>query len=337
MRWATEALPRKGWPAVLGWLVATAIVVAAIFLDHEWKARNKDAGISLALVVVLLLLVALVPRGTRRLLRNLKVFKLAGVELEFQAQSHQLQAIADLAQRDGDVDHEVEDGPPRILDTFAPSRAGASLALLRSRLDERLSWIYQHVPGTGSRPNTDRAAVAKLRTLALLPDDASQNLDVLLTLDDATVDDLRERRPEDLQRFLRRTDQLVHQLRLVVLDTKVRSICEQEGFRLMDWGPQPKGRWPDFLAHRVEGDNVRTWWISVRMAELPKSRLFKNTTLRLGRREKRREVPAGPDVRALIVLPSSSRSINDDGPVTLKDQPAVSAVRLPALKRTLAT
>jgi membrane protease YdiL (CAAX protease family) len=72
MRWATETLPRKGWLAVLAWLVATTTVIAAIFVDHEWKAHNKDAGISLALVVVLLLLVALAPRGTRQLLRNLR-------------------------------------------------------------------------------------------------------------------------------------------------------------------------------------------------------------------------------------------------------------------------
>lgn len=335
MRRGTQRLLHGGWIAPVAWLAATAVVVAAIFQDHEWKADNKDAGISLALVVLLLLLIALAHRGTRRLLRDLKVFKLAGVELEFQAQSHQVQAIADLVQRGSGAEEELGDDEPRILATFDTAEAGASLEQLRDKLDERLGWIYQRLPGLGRRPLSDRAAVADLRAQGLLPDDASKNLDTLLTIDDATVDELRRRQPQDLRLFLRQTDQLVHRLRLVVLDTKVRAVCRAEHFELIDWGPQPPGRWPDFIANRVVGGTALSWWVSVRMAQVPQSKLYASTTKRLSGTATRLEVPGGADVRALVVLPPESESIQGDGPVVVSESPKVLAVRLPELVRTL--
>jgi hypothetical protein len=116
---------------------------------------------------------------------------------------------------------------------------------------------------------------------------------------------------------------------------KVRTVCREQGFQLIDWRPQPKGRWPDFLAHRVKGDEVSSWWVSVRMAQLPQSTLYTSTTRRLGREDKRREVPGGPHTRAIVVLPPSSESIEGDGPIKVREQPSVVAVRLPALKETL--
>jgi hypothetical protein len=292
------------------WLVAVAVVGAAIYADQKWPEAAKRDGPPVLLVVALLALLALLLPVVRRALSRVTQLKVGGVEITLGALTESgadpIKSIAAGQEEDDQPDtselHVIRSASSRFAET--------SLEQLSDQLGERLDWIWENLPNLGKRPANDDKAVDRLARDGLLPSPEAAVLRATATLELEDVQRARATDRQVLERFLRQADAVVHQTRLIAFDRHVRGLLRAENFTLVGWNPQPKGRWPDFLAHaHGRGGTDRLgpdYWISVRLAEDRDSKLFKKAVERLADKARRIEVPCGRSAKPLIVVPNGS-------------------------------
>jgi hypothetical protein len=116
-------------------------------------------------------------------------------------------------------------------------------------------------------------------------------------------------RGEAATRFIERGDKVVHQIRLIAFDARVRGELEERNLRIIDIGGQPVGRWPDFYAFdpKRKDDTPNMLRVSVRMALTRTSNLIDRPRSRL--RSKWPETPCDDDrVKRVIVFPNTSKT-----------------------------
>jgi hypothetical protein len=303
-----------------------------------WTSKAKRTGPPTLLVVALLVLLALCLPSVRRalakalpeILSRTSGLKVPGFEVTLTAVTGAAagpikQLMSSKDDWDGDDSEEGWARSPSV--STDPRFAEASIEKLSDRLRQRIDWIWANVPGLGTRPEADAEAVDRLRGRDLMPTAVAEVLHTLAIIELDQVADTRARDQRLLQRFLAQADAAVGQSRQVAFDLYVREILRGHGYVLVDWKPQPPRRWPDFLAYgygREDKASDETFWISVRLAEVAESALYKGTVRRLNSARSRSEVPGGINARPLIVVPDKSAT-------ALTTQGVVEGVRLAEL------
>ena len=285
---------------ICGAVITLGVITCAVFLSHHW---DPQSGIDPFYVVLALAVVSLAFPGPRQLLRRITKVNLGGVEVTLQIDDA-VAATSTLPDVDEDDDRNSNQSLKIIGEDWRKEPRGA-LAKLQAKLDERLRWIEDEVyPGS---VRSIEKTIDKLRGGVLIgPLEAR----IVETVKDLSPDVLRDdmnlggETKEAAVRFVERADQIVHQLRLMVFDARVRREVGAGGLKILEILGQPRQRWPDFYIYDPKNAKKQPLRITVRLALSKNSDLIENNRKRL--RNRRPETPVDLVAQSVITFPSIS-------------------------------